>query len=114
VISLQWAAPDLEDIEIPRRHRHLTVDERAFVLSGERRLGEYAEQGQAEGDRIVLREGHHLDRKPGSIHGFDGRESMAAPGCVVLVWQSGPGLIKGERGYEQETVPVPFPAADDA
>ena len=108
-VSLQWFPPDGPDTESPRRYHHLTVGECAYVLGGERPVWEYESANQSTGQRVLLREGHWVDRKPGSIHGFE--EATATPpfGCLFLVWQTGPGLLKGERGYEEETVPVPFP-----
>jgi hypothetical protein len=109
VVSLQWAPPDSDATEIPRRYHHQTLAEWAFVVSGERPIWEYSDAEQADGDRVVLREGYFLDRKPGSIHGFEERVSTPGMGVVFLVWQAGSGLLKGERGYEAETFPVPYP-----
>lgn len=111
IVSLQWFPPDDEDTAIPRRYKHLTVDEAAFVLQGERPCWEYESPEQAKGQRVLLREGYWIDRKAGSIHGFEARTTTPPCGCLFLVWQTGPGLLKGEPGYERETVSVPLPGA---
>jgi hypothetical protein len=98
-------------VELPYRHLHRTTREFALVLHGELISWEYESPDQLKGDLVRKGPGYFMDRKPGSIHGVEASEPFSITGAILLTWrEGGPGVWFGERGFETETVKVPYEA----
>lgn len=77
-------------------HRELS-----YVLEGELHLRQYAGPDDAVGEPLVLREGFWVDRRPGSVYGFDAGESTPS-GAVILTFRlrSATTLVKERDKYQ--------------
>lgn len=79
-----WALPNgrYPVPELPYRvsHRYRDI---TYVIKGELRVREYAGPDDTVGESIVLRDGYFVDRKPGSVYGYDTDE--ATPTGIELL-----------------------------
>jgi hypothetical protein len=79
-----------------------------YVLEGELAVWEYEGAEQTRGDLVRASVGYFVDRRPGSIHGIEARSSSPT-GATLVTWrQGGSGIWRGERGFDRETVAVPY------
>jgi hypothetical protein len=54
-----------------------------YVIDGSLTVWEYADEGDETGEPVTLKQGYFVDRRPGSIYGFE--DADAAPeGCTLL------------------------------
>ena len=97
--------PDV--LELPHRHYHNTVTERAYTLYGDFPHWEFSEAEDLEGDMIVFRRHLFMDRPPKTIHGLM-PEPLSETGCVLLYWNTGPGTGVAEPEAPVESVDIPF------
>ena len=91
----------------PDRHYHMSVYERAYNLDGDFPHWEYSNVADFKGDMIVFRRHTAMDRAPGSLHGLAPKPQSQA-GAEILYWNTGPGTSIREKGFEKETINVPF------
>jgi len=105
VVMLVWLPPGDLGIELPHRHKHLTVHESAYHVWGDLPHAEFASDAD-EHELVVFRKGYYMDRRPGSIHGNDFLFSQA--GSVILCWRNGTGNWLDEPNAPEETIEVPF------
>ena len=102
-----------EVLELPHRHYHRTVTERAYALAGDFPHWEFSSTRDHEGEMIVFRRHLFMDRPPKSIHGLM-PEPLSETGCVLLYWNTGPGTGVAEPDAPMESVELPFDdTADD-
>ena len=97
--------PDV--LELPHRHYHNTVTERAYTLYGDFPHWEFREAEDLEGDMIVFRRHLFMDRPPKTIHGLM-PEPLSETGCVLLYWNTGPGTGVAEPEAPVESIDIPF------
>lgn len=97
-------------IELPHRHYHRTVTERAYALAGDFPHWEFSSTRDHEGEMIVFRRHLFMDRPPKSIHGLM-PELLSETGCVLLYWNTGPGTGVAEPEAPRESVELPFDAS---
>ena len=104
--------PDV--LQLPHRHYHKSVTERAYTLFGDFPHWEFSGVEDQEGELIMFRRHLFMDRPPKSIHGLM-PEPLSETGSVLLYWNTGPGTGVAEPEAAQETVTIPFDgSADDA
>ena len=102
-----------EVLELPHRHYHRTVTERAYALAGDFPHWEFSSTRDHEGEMIVFRRHLFMDRPPKSIHGLM-PEPLSETGCVLLYWNTGPGTGVAEPDAPVESVELAFDdSADD-
>ena len=102
-----------EVLELPHRHYHKTVTERAYALSGDFPHWEFSSAKDHQGEMIVFRRHLFMDRPPLTIHGLM-PEPLSETGCVLLYWNTGPGTGVAEPEAPRESVELPFDdSADD-
>ena len=101
------------ELELPHRHYHNSVTERAYTLSGDFPHWEFSSADDHEGECIVFRRHLFMDRPPKSIHGLL-PEPISETGAVILYWNTGPGTGVAEPDAPRETVTVPFNGAAGA
>lgn len=94
-------------IELPHRHYHRTVSERAYALAGDFPHWEFSSTGDHVGEMIVFRRHVFMDRPPKTIHGLM-PEPLSETGCVLLYWNTGPGTGVAEPEAPVESVDIPF------
>jgi hypothetical protein len=111
-VMLIWRPPGPTKTlaKLPHRHRHPRIREQFFFLRGELPHWDYRSEDDADGELIVFKEGYYLDRRPGmGIHGLE--EAPVSPvGTLILHWRSGTGNMGGEPNFDEESIPVPYPA----
>ena len=95
------------ELELPHRHYHNSVTERAYTLSGDFPHWEFSSVEDHAGELIVFRRHLFMDRPPKSIHGLLA-EPVSEAGAVVLYWNTGPGTGVAEPEAPIETVTLPF------
>ena len=95
------------ELELPHRHYHKSVTERAYTLSGDFPHWEFSSVEDHAGELIVFRRHLFMDRPPRSIHGLLA-EPVSEAGAVVLYWNTGPGTGVAEPEAPIETVTLPF------
>lgn len=100
-------------IELPHRHYHRTVTERAYALAGDFPHWEFSSTRDHEGEMIVFRRHLFMDRPPKSIHGLM-PEPLSETGCVLLYWNTGPGTGVAEPEAPRESVELAFDDSADA
>lgn len=100
-------------LELPHRHYHRTVTERAYALAGDFPHWEFSSTSDLEGEMIVFRRHLFMDRPPKSIHGLM-PELLSETGCVLLYWNTGPGTGVAEPDAPRESVELPFDDSADA
>lgn len=100
-------------IELPHRHYHRTVTERAYALGGDFPHWEFSSTRDREGEMIVFRRHLFMDRPPKSIHGLM-PEPLSETGCVLLYWNTGPGTGVAEPDAPMESVELSFDDSADA
>lgn len=103
--------PDV--LELPHRHYHNTVTERAYALAGDFPHWEFSSTSDHEGEMIVFRRHLFMDRPPKSIHGLM-PEPLSETGCVLLYWNTGPGTGVAEPDAPTESVELAFDESADA
>ena len=103
--------PDV--LELPHRHYHNTVTERAYTLFGDFPHWEFSGVEDREGQLIVFRRHLFMDRPPRSIHGLM-PEPLSETGCVLLYWNTGPGTGVAEPEAPKESVDIPFDDSAEA
>lgn len=103
--------PDV--LELPHRHYHNTVTERAYALAGDFPHWEFSSTSDHEGEMIVFRRHLFMDRPPKSIHGLM-PEPLSETGCMLLYWNTGPGIGVAEPDAPTESVELSFDASADA
>lgn len=108
-IRMDYVPPDVVPgkLELPHRHYHRSVTERAYTLSGDFPHWEFSSIGDHEGELIVFCRHLFMDRPPKSIHGLLS-EPVSQAGAVVLYWNTGPGTGVAEPEAPEETVTLPF------
>ena len=99
-------------LELPHRHYHKTVTERAYALAGDFPHWEFSSTGDHEGEMIVFRRHLFMDRPPKTIHGLL-PEPLSETGCVLLYWNTGPGTGVAEPEAPRESVELPFDDSAD-
>ncbi|MXW46380.1 MAG: hypothetical protein F4X06_02660 [Gammaproteobacteria bacterium] len=100
-------------IELPHRHYHRTVSERAYALAGDFPHWEFSSTGDHVGEMILFRRHLFMDRPPRTIHGLM-PEPLSETGCVLLYWNTGPGTGVAEPEAPRESVELPFDDSADA
>ena len=100
-------------LELPHRHYHRTVTERAYALAGDFPHWEFSSTRDHEGEMIVFRRHLFMDRPPKSIHGLM-PEPLSETGCVLLYWNTGPGTGVAEPDAPTESVELAFDDSADA
>ena len=100
-------------LELPHRHYHRTVAERAYALAGDFPHWEFSSTSDHEGEMIVFRRHMFMDRPPKSIHGLM-PEPLSETGCVLLYWNTGPGTGVAEPDAPTESVELSFDESADA
>ncbi len=100
------------ELELPHRHYHNSVTERAYTLFGDFPHWEFSSPEDREGELIVFRRHLFMDRPPKSIHGLL-PEPVSETGAVILYWNTGPGTGVAEPEAPRETVTVPFNDSTD-
>ena len=95
------------ELQLPHRHYHNSVTERAYTLSGDFPHWEFSSVEDHEGELIVFRRHLFMDRPPKSIHGLLS-EPVSEAGAAVLYWNTGPGTGVAEPEAPTETVTLPF------
>ena len=108
-IRMDYVPPDVVPggLELPHRHYHRTVTERAYTLSGDFPHWEFSSIEDHDGELIVFRRHLFMDRPPKSIHGLLA-EPISQTGAVILYWNTGPGTGVAEPDAPRETVTLPF------
>ena len=99
-------------LELPHRHYHRTVAERAYALAGDFPHWEFSSTSDHEGEMIVFRRHLFMDRPPKSIHGLM-PEPLSETGCVLLYWNTGPGTGVAEPDAPTESVELSFDDSAD-
>ena len=102
--------PDV--LQLPHRHYHNSVTERAYTLFGDFPHWEFSGVEDHEGELIMFRRHLFMDRPPKSIHGLM-PEPLSETGSVLLYWNTGPGTGVAEPEAAQETVTIPFDGSAD-
>ena len=102
--------PDV--LQLPHRHYHKSVTERAYTLFGDFPHWEFSGVEDQEGELIMFRRHLFMDRPPKSIHGLM-PEPLSETGSVLLYWNTGPGTGVAEPEAAQETVTIPFDGSAD-
>ena len=96
-----------EGLELPHRHYHKTVTERAYALAGDFPHWEFSSTSDHQGEMIVFRRHVFMDRPPKTIHGLM-PEPVSETGCVLLYWNNGPGTGVAEPEAPRESVELAF------
>ena len=99
-------------IELPHRHYHRTVTERAYALAGDFPHWEFSSTRDHQGEMILFHRHLFMDRPPRTIHGLM-PEPLSETGCVLLYWNTGPGTGVAEPEAPRESVELPFDASAD-
>ena len=102
--------PDV--LQLPHRHYHKSVTERAYTLFGDFPHWEFSGVEDQEGELIMFRRHLFMDRPPKSIHGLM-PEPLSETGSVLLYWNTGPGTGVAEPEAAQETVTILFDGSAD-
>ena len=104
------AVPDV--VQLPHRHYHNSVTERAYHLFGDFPHWEFSGVRDDEGELVMFRRHLFMDRQPKSIHGLMA-EPLSETGSVILYWNTGPGTGVAEPEAAKETVAIPFDGSAD-
>lgn len=99
-------------LQLPHRHYHNSVTERAYTLFGDFPHWEFSGVSDLDGELIMFRRHLFMDRPPKSIHGLM-PEPISETGAAILYWNTGPGTGVAEPEAVQETVDVPFDGSAD-
>ena len=113
-VTINYHAPRREESGSPlpagrHRHYHRSTREFNYLVAGEGVTWEYTSPEDTDGEVFHSKQGYFMDRAAGSIHGTRTGQPNSATGQILVCWrEGGSGIFVGERGYEQESVEVPY------